>query len=77
MGRSAAGEPPAPKKVAAVEGITEYQFDNGRRDKAGVCETGIHRKCSLQQERFTLSKLAIAGASKGLRVPRLSGSLAM
>ena len=31
MGRSAAGEPPAPKKVATVEGITEYQFDNGLR----------------------------------------------
>jgi zinc protease len=26
MGRSAAGEPPAPKKVATVEGITEYQL---------------------------------------------------
>jgi zinc protease len=31
MGRSSAGEPPAPKKVATVEGITEYQFDNGLR----------------------------------------------
>ncbi len=31
MGRLAAGEPPAPKKVATVEGITEYQFDNGLR----------------------------------------------
>jgi len=31
MGRSLAGEPPAPKKVATVEGITEYQFDNGLR----------------------------------------------
>ena len=30
-GRSAAGEPSAPKKVATVEGITEYQFDNGLR----------------------------------------------
>src|ERR1043166_4474608 len=29
--RSSAGEPPAPKKVATVEGITEYQFDNGLR----------------------------------------------
>src|SRR5262245_10002446 len=31
MGRSSAGEPPAPKNVATVEGITEYQFDNGLR----------------------------------------------
>src|SRR5947207_10582297 len=31
MGRSSAGEPPAPKKVATVEGITEYQFGNGLR----------------------------------------------
>jgi zinc protease len=31
MGRSSAGEPSAPKKVATVEGITEYQFDNGLR----------------------------------------------
>ncbi len=30
-GRSSAGEPSAPKKVATVEGITEYQFDNGLR----------------------------------------------
>src|SRR5262245_11049749 len=31
IGRSSAGEPPMPKKVATVEGITEYQFDNGLR----------------------------------------------
>lgn len=30
-GRSAAGEAPLPKKVTAVEGITEYLFDNGLR----------------------------------------------
>src|SRR4030095_7226797 len=26
-----AAEPPAPRKVATVEGITEYQYDNGLR----------------------------------------------
>ena len=26
-----AAEPPAPRKIATVEGITEYQFDNGLR----------------------------------------------
>ncbi|MCX6876982.1 MAG: pitrilysin family protein [Verrucomicrobia bacterium] len=30
-GSSAAGEAPLPRKVATVEGITEYQFDNGLR----------------------------------------------
>ena len=30
-GISSAAEPPPPKKVAAVEGISEYQFDNGLR----------------------------------------------
>ena len=28
---SAAGDPSPPRQVAAVEGITEYQFDNGLR----------------------------------------------
>jgi len=30
-GAGFAGEVPTPKKVATVEGITEYQFDNGLR----------------------------------------------
>ena len=29
--RSAAADPPAPKKLASVEGITDYQLDNGLR----------------------------------------------
>ena len=28
MGGSAAGEPPAPRKAATVEGIAAYQFDS-------------------------------------------------